>query len=146
LSVSSFKDVNWGSDDLLTTDKLNTMVSNTRYLFERTPKLYYNAYNTKKDSGLKIACGTTTIAPGKVNLYRKTVYFGSFFTAGSKPVIVTGVTSPSNRRMITSIYGIQGLGYVPDHRGFVACANTSTTEKSHYLNKQIYFNWVAMGY
>jgi hypothetical protein len=146
LAVSSFKDVNWGPNEYLATDKLNTMVSNTRYLFERAPKLYYNSYSIKKNTGIKIACGTATIAPGKVNLYRKTINFGSFFTVGSKPVIVTGVTSPYNRRMITSIYGIQGEGYVPDHRGFVACANTSTTEKSHYLKKQIYFNWIAMGY
>lgn len=146
MAVSSFKDVNWGPNEYLATDKLNTMVSNTRYLFERAPKLYYNSYSIKKDTGIKIACGTATIAPGKAHYYKKTIYFGSFFTSGSKPVIVTSVTSPYNRRMILSHWGIQGEGYVPDHRGFIACAATATLEKSHYLSKQIYVNWIAMGY
>lgn len=146
MAVSTFKDVNWGNNEYLSADKLNTMVANTRYLFERAPKMYYNSYAVKKDTGVKIACGAYTIAPGKGHLFRRTIYFGSFFTTGSKPVIVTGITSPSNRRMIPSMYGIQGEGYVPDHRGFVACVNTSTTEKAHYLKKQIYFNWIAMGY
>lgn len=146
MAVSSFKDVNWGANEYLATDKLNAMVSNTRYLFERAPKLYYNSYAIKKDTGIKIACGTATIAPGKAHYYTKTINFGSFFTVGSKPVIVTSVTSPSNRRMILSHWGVQGTGYVPDHRGFIVCAATATLEKSHYLSKQIYVNWIAMGY
>lgn len=146
MAVTAFKDVNWGANEYLATDKLNTMVSNTRYLFERAPKLYYNSYSIKKDTGIKIACGTSTIAPGKAHYYTKTINFGSFFTVGSKPVIVTSVTSPYNRRMILSHWGIQGTGYVPDHRGFIVCAATATLEKSHYLAKQIYVNWVAMGY
>lgn len=145
MAVSSFKDINWSPNEYLATDKLNLMVSNTRYLFERAPKLYYNAYSTKKDTGVRIACGTSTIAPGKGHYYRKTINFGSFFTIGSKPVIVTSVTSPYNRRMILCHYGIQGEGYVPDHRGFIARATTSTLEKSHYLHKQIYVNWIAIG-
>ena len=147
MAVNSFKDVNWAANEYLATDKLNTMAANTRYLFERAPKLYYNSYSVKKDTGVRIACGTTTIPPKKgQHYYTKTVNFGSFFTVGCKPVIVTAVTSPFNRRMILSHWGIQGTGYVPDHRGFVVCAATATKEKSHYLSKQIYVNWLAMGY
>lgn len=146
MAVSAYKDVNWGANEYLATEKLNTMASNSRYLFERAAKLYYNSYSVKKDTGIKIACGTATIAPKKEHYFRKTIYFGSFFTAGSKPVIVTSITSPYNRRMILCHFGIQGEGYVPDHRGFVACATTSTMEKSHYLHKQIYVNWIAFGY
>lgn len=147
MSVQSFKDVNWGPNEYLATDKLNTMTSNSRYLYERAPKLYYNAYSVKKDTGIKIACGTTTMPPKKNDNYRrKTIYFGSFFTAGSRPIIVTGITSPYNRRLITVNFGIQGEGYVPDHRGFVCAVTTSTIGKGHYIKKQIYINWIAMGY
>lgn len=147
MAVTSFKDVNWSDMEPIATDKLNTMTSNTRYLFERAPKLYYNSYSVKKDTGIKIACGTTTIAPRKgQHYYSKNVYFGSFFTAGCKPVVVTSVTSPYNRRMILSQWGIQGTGYVPDHRGVVVCVATATMEKAHYLAKQVYVNWIAMGY
>ena len=146
MSVSSYKDVNWGANEPVSTDKLNTMTSNSRYLFERAPKLYYNSYSVKKATGLRIACGTTTMAPTKAHYFKKTVNFGSFFTVGSKPVIVTAVTSPYNRRVILSHFGVQGENYVPDHRGFVVVGATATLEKSHYLKKQIYVNWIAMGY
>lgn len=146
MAVASYKDVNWGENEYLATDKLNTMASNSRYLFERAPKLYYNSYSVKKDTGIKIACGTATIAPSKAHYYNKTIYFGSFFTAGSSPVVVTSITSPANRRLTLSHWGIQGTGYVPDNRGFIVCVATATLEASHYLTKQIYVNWLAMGY
>jgi hypothetical protein len=144
--ISSFKDVNWGEDDYLATDKLNTMASNTRYLFERAPKLYYNSYSVQKDTGVKIACGTATIAPGKGHYFHRIIQFGSFFTAGCKPVIVTSITSPENRRIILTQFGLQGPNYVPDNRGFEVYVSTATLEATHYLNKQIYVNWIAMGY
>ena len=146
MAVSSFKDVNWGANEYLATDKLNTMASNSRYLFERAPKLYYNAYSVKKDTGVKIACGVVTFAAGKKTLYSKTVNFGSFFTVNSRPIIVTGLYSGSNRRIVTTYTGIQGAGYAPDHRGFVCYLGTATLEKSHYIFKSTYVNWIAMGY
>jgi hypothetical protein len=147
LAVSSFKDVNWSDNEYLATDKLNTMCANSRYLFERAPKLYYNSYGVKKDMGVRIACGTTTVPPKKgQHYYAKTVNFGAFFTAGCKPVVVTSTTTGGNRRMILTQWGIQGVGYVPDHRGFVAALATATLEKSHYLSKTMYVNWIAMGY
>jgi len=146
MTVSSYKDINWGDNEPISSDKLNTMISNTRYLFERAPKLYYNSYSVQKDTGVKIACGTATIPPGKGHNFYKTIQFGSFFTAGSRPVIVTSVTSPANRRMILSHYGIQGAAYVPDNRGFIVVASSSTLEANYLLQKQIYINWIAMGY
>lgn len=146
MTVSSFKDLSWGDNEPISTDKLNTMVSNTRYLFERAPRMYYNAYSVQKDTGVKIACGTATIPPGKGWYFYKTIQFGAFFTAGSRPIIVTSVTSASNRRMILSQYGIQGSAYVPDNRGFTVCAASSTQEKNYSVPKQLYINWIAMGY
>jgi hypothetical protein len=146
VAVSAFKDVVWNANEYISTDKLNTMVSNTRYLFERAPKLYYNAYSVKKDSGLKIACGTITVAASKSKQYARTVSFGTFFTVGCKPVIVTSITSATNRRLTITQYGIQGANYVPDHRGFIGVIAVATTEKNHYLTKQAYINWIAMGY
>lgn len=147
MAVSAFKDVIWNSSDRGTTAKLNTMAQNTRYLLERAPKLYYNSYGVKKDVGVKIGCGVVPV-PSTVNSTSYvTVNFGSFFSVGSKPVVVTSLTSPVNTRVIDTIYGLGGTYTVPDHRGFgarVAATEIYGTMKN--LPKTIYLNWVAVGY
>jgi hypothetical protein len=76
LAITTYRDVNWAPNEYLSNDKLNAMANNSRYLFERAPKLYYNAYSIKKESGVRIACGTTTMPPTKAHGARKTIYFG----------------------------------------------------------------------
>jgi hypothetical protein len=138
MSVSQFKDINWGPNEFLARDKLNTMVSNTRYLYEQQPKLYYNAYNVKRSAGVKIAAGTNIVAANKGNYHEQNINFGSFFTVG--------IASPHNRRIIPTFWGFSGKGYVPDHRGLVVCIATSDLSKTHYLKKKVYLNWIAFGY
>lgn len=146
MAVSSYRDVNWGNNEILATDKLNTMASNTRYLFERAPKMYYNAYGVRKDTGVKIAAGVCTFAPSKSTIQSKTVSFGSFFTVNSRPVITTGIYSGGNRRIVVTYNGIQSVGWTPDHRGFVAHLSVATLEKGHYIYKPTYVNWMAIGF
>lgn len=147
MSVSQFKDVSWADQEPLDTNKLNTMVSNSRYLFERAAKVYYNAYSVHKDNGIKIACGVATIPPAKAYSEAITVYFGSFFTPGSRPVIATSITSSYNRRVIETINGISGNSSLPDHRGFIATiAAVEFNDKTNYLVKTMHLNWIAMGY
>lgn len=146
MAVSQFKDMNWGPNEPVATDKLNTMISNTRYLYERQPRLYYNAYSVKKSAGIRIASGTVSVPANKGNYHTQNVNFGSFFTIGCKPVITTGICSPYNRRIIPTYWGFSGKGYSPDHRGFVVCVTTADLSKNHYLKKRVYLNWIAFGY
>lgn len=147
MAVTSFKDLAWGPIEQIETAKLNDMAANTRYLFERAPKLLYTAYGAKKDVGLKILCGTATIVATKSPTRIFTVPFGSFFTTGSKPVVVTGIVSPYNGGLIATTYGISGGAYSPDHRGFVArVVARELSSKSNYIFKNSYLHWIAMGY
>jgi hypothetical protein len=147
LAVASYQDVSWNEGDNADRFKLNRMAQNSRYLFERAPKLYYNAYNVKKDVGVKIACGVVAVPATKNTATTVTVNFGSFFTTGTRPIPVTSLTSPSNLRVIETTYGLGGLATVPDHRGFncrVAATEIYGTVK--YIPKTMYLNWLAMGY
>lgn len=147
MSVSQYKDISWADEEPLDTNKLNTMVSNSRYLFERAAKVYYNAYGTHKDTGIKIACGVATIPPASAYSTKITVYFGAFFTPGCRPVIATSITTPYNRRVIETINGISGDAALPDHRGFIAhIAAVEFNDKTNYLVKTMHLNWIAMGY
>jgi hypothetical protein len=146
MAVVSFKDVTWGNEQIETA-KLNDMAANTRYLFERAPKLLYTAYGAKKDVGLKILSGTATVVATKSNIRYVTIPFGSFFTTGSKPVIVNGIYSPNQVGLVTTMHGISGSAYVPDHRGFVArVAARELSTKSNYIMANCYLHWIAMGY
>lgn len=146
MAVSQFKDISWG-DEPLDTNKLNTMVANTRYLFERAPKLYYHAYGVHRDTGLRIACGTVTVPRSDNKSERVNVYFGSFFKPGSRPIVVTQIVSPYNRRVVSTVYGLSGASSLPDHRGFVAVvAAVEFNDKVQKLAKTMHLNWIAMGY
>lgn len=145
MAVSSYKDVSWG-DEYVRTDKLNTMASNTRYLFERAPRLYYNAFGVRRDTGIKIACGVASIPPSKTAYAGITVNFGTFFTTGSRVVVATSISAGYQRKIIATLHGLSGPGYLPDHRGFHA--NVTTFEyaaKDNHVIRTAYLNWVAMG-
>lgn len=147
MAVTQYKDISWADNEPLDTNKLNTMVSNSRYLFERAAKLYYNAYGTNKDTGIKIACGAATIPPTTGNGISVNTYFGSFFTPGCQPVITVSITSSYNRRVIPTIYGLSGASSIPDHRGFVGViAANELTAASNHIYKTMHLNWIAMGY
>jgi hypothetical protein len=147
VAVSAFKDLSWNDDDTADKDKLNLMVANTRYLFERAPKLYFNGYGVKKDTGIKIASGTAVIPPKKATSQLINIYFGSFFTPGCKPVITNGIVSHYNGRIIPTMYALQGVGFVPDHTGFVSrLGMVETNSTVNYFVKTMYLHWIAVGY
>lgn len=123
------------------------MAQNSRYLLERAPKLYYNAYNVKKDTGVKIACGVVSVAPTRAMETTVSVNFGSFFSAGTRPIPVTSLTTQSNMRIIETTYGFGGLGSVPDHRGFYSrIAAVEVYQALKTISKTCWLNWIAMGY
>ena len=147
MSVASYQDVNWNFSDPVDRAKLQLMAQNSRYLLERAPKLYYNAYNVKKDTGVKIACGVVTVPPSKAMEETVTVNFGSFFSAGTRPVPVTSLTTQTNMRIIETTFGFGGLGSVPDHRGFnCRIATVEVYQASKTISKTAWLNWIAMGY
>ena len=145
--ANTYVDVSWGTNEPLDTNKLNTMAQNVDYLFKRMPKVYFNAYNAQRDIGVKIACGVATIPPTSNYSTTVTVYFGTFFTPGSQPIITTSITSSYNRRVIDTINGISGNAAMPDHRGFIAhIAAVEFNDKTNALSKTMHLNWIAMGY
>jgi hypothetical protein len=148
MAVSSYKDVNWGANEPLDTNKLNTMSSNSRYLFERAPRVYYASYGVRNDTGMKIAAGASVMPAVKNAGQYITVTFGSFFTPGCRPIVIPGVVSNNNWRIIVTTKNIASNN-VPDYRGFIArCATAEyhTGNKLNYFINPGYLHWVAVGY
>lgn len=147
MAVTQYKDTSWGANEAITTDKLNAMSSNTRYLFERAPKLLFTAYGAKKDTGIKIASGVATCVATKSSFRQIMIPFGSFFTTGCKPVVVTGMHATGQGGLVVVHSGMSGSAYTPDHRGFRATVSAREfASKNNHILKTSYVHWMAMGY
>lgn len=124
------------------------MVSDTQYVFERSASMYYAAYGTRRGTVMRLACGAVTIAATTDSAASANVNFPTgFFKSGTKPIIVTSIVSPYNRRIIETINGLDGASSIPDARGFQVTAVTrEITDKIDHIVKPIVVQWIAMGY
>lgn len=108
--------LNWG-DELVSTGKLNNMVENDNYLFEKSITGYYNALGIIRDTGLSFRTGwinglaTENMGVTIANYYTKP------FLPGARPVIVLGIAADVYYDIFYAVTGLDGR-VVPDHRGF----------------------------
>ena len=147
MPITSFKSLLWGRGESVTSEKLNQMVNNSQYLFEQMPKTYYNTYGIKKTSGLKILAGIISIAPSNALWTSGRVEFGSYFTPGCKPVVVTGHQPTAAKWRYHTI--VKGIGtYYPDHRGIelhVGADYYGTSTKNVVMERQ-YVHYIVLGW
>jgi hypothetical protein len=106
---------------------MNAMTNNDQWLYENSPTLYYNHAGVRKSNGTKLMSGVVQLPAGGIYT-SATYYFGSFFSAGSRPVVTAGLNSYPQIRIMVAIRGIGT--FFPDHRGFevrVSAAEVSQT-------------------
>lgn len=112
-------------------------------MFENTPRASYDAYGVKRTTGVKIACGATIIYASKLEMQTRPVYFSNFFSAASKPIVTTSVTSFQTAVFVT----INGFGvYQPDSRGFEVVVELRAKSGAAQISQNFYVNWIAMGF
>ena len=147
MPATPFKPVLWGNNDALATEKLNQMTNNDQYLFENMPRVMYNAYGVKKTTSVKVLAGIVSVAPSNALWAAANVEFGSFFTAGCKPVVVTGTQPTGNRWRYHTI--VKGIGtYYPDHRGINVAvgADYYGTSTKNVVDQRVYVHYIAIGW
>lgn len=124
MAVESFKRINWNTGDSTDIAKLNTMVSNEFWLFENTPRITYRGWDINRTKGVKILATVTYLAVNPTReRVRRGISFGSFFTAGCRPIVVTGVNSAESTNVTCGIRGYQQFAI--DHRGVEITLNTA---------------------
>lgn len=141
MTAKPYVPVTWG-DEPVFTDKLNQMTNNDQYLFENSPKMYYNSYNLKKTSGVRIMGGVLGL-PATTTRYRSgTAYFGTFFSAGCRPIVVASVNPMgSGVDFSLTLRGVDSV-YI-DYRGFRAHVYHIVQTKDAARS---YIHWIAMGW
>lgn len=135
------------NDSILTTTKLQQMANNDQWLFENSPRIRYSAAGIVKDQGLKIISGKTSFGTSGADYVEFTVYFGSFFSAACKPVVVATVEVGGNdKRKLASI---EGLGGEIDYRGFHGFVTTQENQQNNAywsIDHSGWVHWIAMGF
>jgi hypothetical protein len=126
---------------------MNQLANNVQYVYENTPRFYYNSYGIKKTAGIKIMAGVATISPANVLWRSSRVEFGSFFTVGCRPVVVLGRTPSGTKYRHHTL--VKGIGtYLPDHRGIElhAGADYYGTSTKNVVDQTQYIHWLAIGW
>lgn len=116
MTARPYVPVSWG-DEPVYNDKLNQMCNNEQWLFENSPRMFYNSFGLKKTSGVKIMAGILTLPVGNRRIRSGLFYFGSFFSSGSRPIVVVGVNPHSGgAEYSVTLRGVSN-GSI-DYRGF----------------------------
>lgn len=139
MAQNEYKPVSWNGEAISNT-KLNQMCNNTQYIFERMPKIRYATQGLTRDTSLRMIAGKTphTVAADRNFIYQD-VYFGSFFTAGCKPIVTATVEGGGHRNKVV----IVGFNGEVDHTGFIAVVSTEATTT---LTPAGFIHWTAVGY
>ena len=146
MAVESFTPIAWQPGELITEAKMDAIGQNLDYLNERKINGVYNHVNTGNIRiNLKIAAGVATIEPDPNGVTGKNVYFGDYFSAGCKPVVVGNIVSDSTRRIHLTQAGLGTM--FPDHTGlrFVVRTDEYNTANNG-LSRTVYVSWIAIGY
>lgn len=146
MAANEYRPVSWNGE-AITNSKLNQMANNTQFLFERSPKMRYAAAGLTRDTGLKILAGKTPYPANTRDWSDARVYFGSFFTAGCKP-IVTAVVGDIQAGGLRKYISLRGHNGEIDHTGFIA--HVVTFELYPGGAKTVtgpgFVHWTAIGY
>lgn len=141
--MTEYKPFSWNGQPI-TDERLNQMVGNTQYLFDHASAIRYSANGLTRDTALKIIVGKTPVEARTDRNYNFTnIYFGSFFTAGCKPIVVGTIegTGGSHHRAHHVIQSLTA-GSEIDHNGFIAITSTEAIKTW----AAAWFHWTAFGY
>lgn len=143
--MAEWKIVSWSPIDIITDEKLDAMVSNDNWLKDNMPSAQYNAYGLKRTTGVKFLSGIARIAASKSNVNSVSVDFGGIFTASCRPIVTTGINSTSQRMVYVTFDG-PGSEAHASSRGFQLTAYVDSVSKVKKITRNIYVNWIAIGY
>lgn len=143
--TTPYRPISW-NDQSLSVPKLQQMANNDQWLFENTPRMRYSVDGNVRDSGLKIIAGKVGYGRSGNDWTDFNVYFGSFFSAACKPVVVATVEIGGNGKR--KLANIEGFGGTIDYRGFHGFVTTQENPNlgTFPVDHPSYVHWIAIGY
>lgn len=143
--MTVFKAIVWSPNELIGESKMDTLVSNSEFLFYNTPRALFTDTGIARVEGVKIASGRGIITARTSDTAGLTISFGNFFSNGCQPIITTGINSEGETAIFCVVSGISTA--IPDNTGFKVEANVATTIAANdQFLRSVYINWMAVGY
>lgn len=143
--MTVFKAITWSPNELIGEPKMDTLVSNSEFLFYNTPRALYTLPGITRVEGVKLASGRGIITARAEDTAGLTISFGNFFSSGCEPIITTGIVAEGETAIFCVINGISTA--TPDNTGFQVEVNVATTNAAvDRFVRNVYINWMAMGY
>lgn len=139
MSATPYKPVSWNGEPI-SNDKLKQMANNEQWLFENAARLRYSVNGLTRDAGIKVIVGKTPYTASSIQHVYLDIYFGSFFSAASRPIVNCTVETTGLGRKDVSI---TGFGGELDYRGFRAAVYT---DEAPVIDSNGWLHWMAVGY
>ena len=146
MAAREFVAVNWTANQIIDEDSLDQINNNTVYLRNQSVDgKYMHMNNGVVDIGIKILCGRKQVIPKASDTATVRIGFAKMFTPDSTPIITTSLLSPGPVKFFHVINGINRLH--PNHQGFECKVNAYfDAKKKDKIPRQLWINWIAMGY
>lgn len=115
--MANYRRLSWGAGPI-TSEKLNAMVENTDFLYERMMRGNWTMFGIQKETNLRMQ-GIVMMVPEQINNVSRFVnaYWPKPFQPGCSPIIVHGHYFTEKIIVSVGIRNING-GVFPDHAGF----------------------------
>jgi hypothetical protein len=142
MTATPYKPISF-TNEAVTQQKMIQLANNQQWLFENNPRMRYSVSGIIRDAGTKVIVGKSPFpfTPSS-NFSYVPIYFGSFFTAGCKPVVVATAESANDGFTHRAHVAIQGFGGEINNIGFTAIVANEAWGR----NGPGWINWQAIGY
>lgn len=140
-----YQDITFVDDQLIDSETMQTIAGDLRYLYDNTPAVYYRAYDVRKNTGMKVACGVVQMVPHKAKQINRDISFGNYFSASCRPVVV--VTGATGAWVSIEIAAQGGHTRVVNNTGFRIYLQSNEVGKvKSYFPSSSYIHWIAIGW
>jgi len=114
--LSTYTPVTWSSGDAITPQKMNAMVGNDQYLFNKAIDAKYNFEGVERSDGIKIWAANGRFE--RTGTTRSILQFdwSGFFSSGCNPIVNATVGRRDRNRLWVSVKG-PGADNWPNSRG-----------------------------
>lgn len=143
--MATWNVVSWSPGEVMTSQKMNQMAERDEYLKETKVTGHYWG-DPLRSKGVVILAGIATVPGAKGDRNRVPVRFPKTFSGSCRPIITTGMISPSQAQVFINISGLGSTAF-PTSNGFdIHAVMSSAYPAAKRKLAKLYVPWQAVGY
>lgn len=136
----------WSKGDAVTVEKLNQMVENEQYLFERVVQSKYTFDDAERTDGIKVFARNERFPITGTKLAQKAISWEGFFSPGCNPIVQVTVGRMDRNRLWTSVKGPSGENWPTSQGCEIHGIMDPDTHSNYNFSLYIPIHILAIGY